>query len=334
MSRFAALVLAAPLPACGAQVPPETHVAAESAPTPPVARAWAQPNAALDPARLHALVRGVSLPAGPVAFDPSAARVAVGAGASVRFVTPEGAVIASVELGSDVRDLAFATDGALWALVGGALVRLKGDAVACRAAIDAEWILGATPDGGVLAVTQTWMETGAWGETVGVDRSCALTRGALVHEAPSAQARSAESTWTGTTARVEGGPKRSGPPTVSLLTNGGPVRSWAVLADRPESDRVEALAAGAGHLLVLGAGGAWELWAADGSAILARGSSGAADLVPVPATDLVALGSDLLDLRDGSRTADALPAPAVAVSPDGYTWVLGAEADRALWSGP
>ena len=39
----------------------------------------------------------------------------------------------------------------------------------------------------------------------------------------------------------------------------------------------------------------------------------------------------LLSLVDGTVTPDALPAPVVAISPDGSLWVLGAEEDRALW---
>lgn len=317
--------------------PPEEKVAEKmqppDPPSPPMPALgpWQGSPVHLDTTRLGALIRGPRMPAGPVVFDPATARLALGAGGFVRYFRAGGMMLDSVDLEAEVRDLAFAPDGSLWVMLGAEILRLDGLTVACRVAREAEWFLEVSPDGSLAAVAQMGTETGAWGQVLTVDKTCAVTEGPLVHDAPSAVLHAGARTWTGTTAVIEGGPKRVGPPAVSLSGAEGAPRRWEVLAAHPEVNRVASLVAGAGHLFVLGDSGAWEIWADDGSKRIAEGSGTATVAVGVPGTDQVALGRDLIDLKDGTRSADVLPAPAITTSPDGSAWVLGEEASRGLW---
>ena len=100
--------------------------------------------------------------------------------------------------------------------------------------------------------------------------------------------------------------------------------------DAPDAARVADLVVGDGALAVADTG-AWELWSLDGSRRIASGQASAPTAEGVPGTSVAAVGTALLSLVDGTVTPDALPAPVVAISPDGSLWVLGAEEDRALW---
>lgn len=271
------------------------------------------------------------LGAGPVAFDPTGARLAHGAGAQVRLLDATGQLLDTVSTPGAVLDLAFSSDGAVWVLLGGSVARIEAGALVCSAELAAEWILDVSPDGGLTVVTQEWLETGVWGEAVVVDRACAPSRSVLVQDAPSARISRDGRTWTGTTAVTGPGPRREGAPSVILEAPGAAPRTWTVLADGEPAGRVASLAVGAGRLLVLGEDGRWELWSDDGATRLDQGRATATALVPVPNTTQVAMGRDLLDLTDGRRIPDALPAPALDVAPDGLTWVLGQEETQALW---
>lgn len=274
------------------------------------------------------LTRGTSLPAGPVAFDPSRARLAVGAGNALYFYAPDGNKLGELDAKGGVQDLAFAEDGALWVLRSDAAVRVVDGAITCTAPIEAFAILGTDASQSLHLSVRQGTELGVWTQEVRVGTDCAQVAGELEAQGPTAA--TSEQEWVGMSAEIGSGPKKRKAPQVRGVSG----KPWKVLADRPSATLVSGIAAGAGHVLVVGDDGGWELWTEDGKKRLAQGETAPGPLVRLPGTDQVALGANLLDLTTGQLTPDALPAPAVAVSPDGTTWVLGAEGERAIWRAP
>ncbi|MBK9670384.1 MAG: hypothetical protein IPO74_10870 [Thermomonas sp.] len=267
-----------------------------------------------------------------MAFDPTGRASPTARAPRCALLDATGQLLDTVSTPGAVLDLAFSSDGAVWVLLGGSVARIEAGALVCSAELAAEWILDVSPDGGLTVVTQEWLETGVWGEAVVVDRACAPSRSVLVQDAPSARISRDGRTWTGTTAVTGPGPRREGAPSVILEAPGAAPRTWTVLADGEPAGRVASLAVGAGRL--------W-CWARTvGGAVVRRrryASRSRARDAPrrwcpyVPNTTQVAMGRDLLDLTDGRRIPDALPAPALDVAPDGLTWVLGQEETQALW---
>ena len=288
---------------------------------------WGAP-AAVDLVAGVGLERVARLVAGPVAFDPSQARLALAAGDPIRILDREGKLIEQWSLGAGVIDLRFASDGSLWVLGRDGLVHGKDGRELCRAegAASAEQILGVSAAGEVTLASVQGLETGVWGALLTVKPDCSLTEGELRQPTPTALAWRAGVPWTGLSARTGPGPSRIAPPSLE-----GPSNAITPLfKDAPDAARVADLVVADGALAVADTG-AWELWSLDGSRRIASGQASAPTAEGVPGTSVAAVGTALLSLVDGTVTPDALPAPVVAISPDGSLWVLGAEEDRALW---
>ena len=277
------------------------------------------------------LTRVKTLVAGPVSFDPSRQRFALAAGDTIRVTDTTGALLAPWSLGKGVQDLAFAPDGSLWVLSQEGLVRAVEGVETCRATgLEVEQILGVDAAGGALLGQVQGLETGVWGAVVSVRPTCEVKSEPLAQPAPTALAWRGAERWLGTTARTSAGPTREGPPIVLVGPAPGRPTLPQLLREDEAAQRVEDLVVTVSTLAVADSG-TWELWSLDGSRAMAHGKASLASAEAVPGSSLAAVGQDLVNLEDGTVTPDALPAPVVAISPDGALWVLGADEDRALW---
>lgn len=273
------------------------------------------------------LERVARLVAGPVSFDPSRQRLALAAGDPIRVLGPDGKLIEQWSLGAGVRDLRFGPDGSLWVLGREGLVHATEGNETCRAAdLNAEQILGVGPTGTVFLSQVQGMETGVWGALLTVTPDCQVKEGELRQPVPTAMAWTGDLQWVGFGATMGAGPSRRGPPRVE-----GPINPLLTLFEgAPDALQVADLVVDKG-LLGVADTGAWELWSLNGPRKVAQGKAGTASVEAVPGAALAAVGADLVGLQDGAVTTGALPAPVVAISPDGALWVLGLEEERALW---
>jgi hypothetical protein len=109
--------------------------------------------------------------AGAVAFDPSHPRVAWAAGEEIRMLDLAQDAESRYPVGAWVTDVGFAPDGALWVLAGDAQL-WRGGAVACRADVELDRLLGIDAQGAVAAGYTHADGTGMLRHQVWLDASC------------------------------------------------------------------------------------------------------------------------------------------------------------------
>lgn len=265
------------------------------------------------------------LPDGPAAFSAHGT-VAVGAGAQIVVYDADGTQLARWEPGFIVQDLGFSPDESVWVLGSSVLARLVDGAVLCTAALEGlPRLLELRASGDADLSEALWSDGGAQGRALRVHPDCAVERGENTRRFPTA----ISGDWVARSSPVAAGPTRQGGPRVGLISDGED--GIEVFAETPTINAVDAIAADADHVLVLGEGGAWQLWRRVGATRIAEGRvADALKILPL-GSGQVALGRASLDLATGAIQAEALPAPAIARSPDGRLWVLGEEGQRQLW---
>ena len=109
--------------------------------------------------------------AGAVAFDPSHPRVAWAAGEEIRTLDLVRGSESRHPVGSWVTDVGFAPDGALWVVAGEAQLWRDG-ALACRADVELDRLLGIDAQGAVAAGYTHADGTGMLRHQVWLDDSC------------------------------------------------------------------------------------------------------------------------------------------------------------------
>lgn len=112
--------------------------------------------------------------AGAVAFDPSHPRVAWAAGEEIRMLDLAQGAESRHPVGAWVTDVGFAPDGALWVLAGDTQLWRKG-AVACRADVELDRLLGIDAQGAVAAGYTHADGTGMLRHQVWLDGSCKVS---------------------------------------------------------------------------------------------------------------------------------------------------------------
>lgn len=109
--------------------------------------------------------------AGAVAFDPSQPRVAWAAGEEIRMLDLAQDAESRHPVGAWVTDVGFAPDGALWVIAGDAQLWRDG-AVACRADVELDRLLGIDAQGAVAAGYTHADGTGMLRRQIWLDASC------------------------------------------------------------------------------------------------------------------------------------------------------------------
>ncbi|HEX4952788.1 MAG TPA: hypothetical protein VF017_05265 [Thermoanaerobaculia bacterium] len=271
---------------------------------------------------------------GPAAFHPQRRLLAWSDGIRVRVELPEGGNGFLYTADGWLSDLAFGRDGTLWLALGGDLVRIEEGREVCRARQSGVSRLVPGPAQGIAGLAEATLGgSGPSGRVVLVLPDCQSQAGAWEAGPLTALAYEANGKLV---ARGRGPayslaiePAVAPPPTVELLGPEGAVKARLPLFD---GSRIEALVAHGSWLLALSALGEWQLLSRRDLTPSAAGRfADGRRALPLPDTDLVAVGDGWIDLTRGVALPGRLPAAASATAPDGSWWVLEQPEGRSVW---